>query len=173
MGETSASGPRLASIDCTLSPVSARKQIAETAAAQHQWQQRLERQPIFAAAAGGGLARCTLETADDGPTSLRCAFSNGNVLQATQDPRLDLQELTVTFSQPPAAPPLGLLQASEKAVYGQAGCGIGWQKPESRPVTGQPDRSQSIYRGETCHCQAIVQRSAEGRVTALTLKSAC
>jgi hypothetical protein len=66
-----------------------------------------------------------------------------------------------------------ILSGTERAAFGTSGCGIDWKTGESRPVAGEPGASELVYRGDTCNCQARVQRNGSGEVVGLMLRSAC
>jgi hypothetical protein len=135
--------------------------------------QSVERSPLYTAAAGAGVERCAIAWQSEGRTMLDYRFRGGNALQVSRDPAIEWLEQTAHFAQSPARPPLALLADAERAAYGSDGCGIDWNDPESRPAAGTPADTESVYRGAACNCQAIVRHDAAGRVTALTLKSAC
>lgn len=152
------------------------QQLAGNAAADWRlWQQKVQSLPLFAAAADRSSLSCSTSSPDDGAQTLLYRFGNGNVLRAVRDNRIELLDHTATFTAAPADP-LQLLRATERALYGPSGCGIDWSAPETlaaRKGTGATQGNTTIYRGDVCNCQAIVQRHSNGRVTALTLKSAC
>lgn len=136
-------------------------------------QARVEHAPLFAAVSGSGIASCTAAMPVDGPMRLDYRFRDGNTLQVTVDPRIELMMQSAVFLRPPVQPPLALLAAAERASYGQSGCGIEWQRPETRPSLRLPAATEQVYRGDVCNCQGIVERDGAGRVTALGLKSSC
>jgi hypothetical protein len=137
------------------------------------WRESVERSPLFSAAAGAGVERCTIARQAEGRTTLDYRFRGGNALQVSRDPAIEWLEQTARFAQPPAQPPMALLADAERSAYGSSGCGIDWSDPETRPAAGRPAGTESVYRGVACNCQAIVRRDAAGKATTLTLKSAC
>lgn len=151
------------------------QQAGNAAADRRLWQQKVQSLPLFAATADGSSLACSTSSPADGAQTLLYRFGNGNVLRAVRDNRIELLDHTATFSAAPADP-LQLLQATERALYGPSGCGIDWSAPETlaaRRGTGATQGNVTIYRGDVCNCQAIVQRHSNGQVTALTLKNAC
>jgi hypothetical protein len=137
--------------------------------------QSIEHSPLYAAAAAGtGVAACTVASAGAGQLRFDYRFVSGNTLQVVRDPRIELLQQGAQFVSPLAQPALALLGEAERAAYGAGGCGIDWALPdEARPAPATPGSTETVYRGEACNCQAIVRRDAGGRITALTLKSAC
>lgn len=133
-------------------------------------QQGLPKAPLYAAAAGSGLADCSIEAPADGPARLTYRFRDGSLFWLQRDPRIELLEQHAEFAREPPADALRVLAAADKAAYGEQGCAIDWQAPETRTGAGGTDQ---IYRGQTCNCQARVRRNALGRITALALKSTC
>ena len=76
------------------------------------------------------------------------------------------------FASPLAEDAVALLTRVEQASFGTPGCGIDWRQPETRPASDDPKATESIYRGDTCNCQARVRSDAAGHVTGLVFRSA-
>ena len=89
------------------------------------------------------------------------------------DLSLSESDVEVRFAIPPPEPVADVLVRAEQAAFGAAGCGINWKHPETRAAEGNPGTTESVFRGDTCNCQARVRRDAAGRVTGLALRSNC
>ena len=166
--DTSAATAR-AGVECTTAaPLS-----ADGRAAASELERAIEAGPLFAAGGGrGSLASCRVAI-DEGVVSLDYRFRDGGSVHATRDPRIESSEQAARFVAPPTDDPAAILKRAERAAFGDQGCGIDWTAGETRPATDERGAIDSVYRGDSCNCQARVRRDAGGRVVALTLRSAC
>lgn len=170
---TPASAPAATTTDfaCQITNTSA-PSTTQRAAIQAMQRQALQ-SPLFGAVAGAGVARCTLQLSAEDQMTLTLRMRDGSVMQVQADPRIEQHLQVVQFAQPGPASPLPLLAAAERAAYGETGCGIDWQTPESRRPTQADLASEQVYHGDACNCQAVVGRDAHQVVRQLTLGSAC
>lgn len=118
------------------------------------------------------LASCRIGT-ESGRLALDYTFRNGGSLRVRHDPRIEYNDLEARFASPPMEDAVALLTRIEQASFGAAGCGIDWRRAETPPAGGDTKVTESIYRGDTCNCQARVRRDAAGHVVGLVFRSAC
>jgi hypothetical protein len=100
-------------------------------------------------------------------------FADGGHLHVERDSRI---EFTLYEARLGSARPIDareILTRAEGAAFGADGCGIDWQRPEARTVPDEPGFTETIYRGDTCNCQARARRDRSGQVVALAFRSAC
>jgi hypothetical protein len=100
-------------------------------------------------------------------------FRDGSRLHVARDDGIEFSEQTLEVASPMTEDPLLLLQRAERASFGDKGCAIGWQSPNTQSSAANAVRSEDVFYGEICNCQARVGRDATNRVIALTLRSAC
>lgn len=111
---------------------------------------------------GGPPARCKARR-DDGAWTLVYEFGARGNLLVRRDDTIESTELRASFTT--AVPmPERLLQLTERDQFGDAGCGINWQRPDLSPA-------QTSWQGTTCQCRASVLR--EGEHTILAWRSTC
>ncbi|HUD12237.1 MAG TPA: hypothetical protein VMQ56_01165 [Terracidiphilus sp.] len=67
---------------------------------------------------------------------------------------------------------LALLKKGESESYGKGGCGIDWSKPEDQSMGDPPGSHATVFRGDSCNCQARIVYQGDS-VVALVLSSAC
>jgi hypothetical protein len=144
---------------------------ARTAAAT--FQRAVESGPLFAAEGGHAALESCRVAVNEGATSLDYRFRGGGSLHASTDPRIESSELAARFSAAPAEDPDAILKRAERASFGDQGCGIDWKEGETREASDEKGATDSIYRGDSCNCQARVRRDGGGKVVALMLRSAC
>lgn len=104
---------------------------------------------------------------------LEYQFGNGATLHVERDARSEYTDMEAGLASPPPEPVVDILMRAERAAFGTAGCGIDWAHPETQAADAKPGMAESVYRGDTCNCQARIRRDATGRVVALALRSAC
>jgi hypothetical protein len=100
-------------------------------------------------------------------------FRDGSRLHVARDDSIEFSEQVLAVASPMTEDPLALLQRAERASFGDKGCGIEWQSPNTQEPAANAVRSEDVFYGEICNCQARVGRDATKRVIALTLRSAC
>jgi hypothetical protein len=138
-----------------------------------QARQTVESGPLFqAAAANTSLASCRATGAAE-KVVIEYQFADGGSLRATRDPSIEYFDQEVRFASPPAASPVDLLTRTERAVFAADGCGIDWKDGQTQPSAGPSKETETVYRGETCNCQARIRSDASGRPLTLTFRSAC
>ena len=119
-----------------------------------------------------GLTSCRIGN-ESGRLELDYRFLDGGSLRVRHDPSIEYDDLEARFASPLAEAAIALLTRVEQASFGATGCGIDWRQAETRPAGDDPKATESIYRGDTCNCQARVRSDAAGRVTGLVFRSAC
>ncbi len=67
---------------------------------------------------------------------------------------------------------LALLKKGESDSYGKDGCGIDWSKPEEQSMEAPPGSRATVFRGDSCNCQARIVYQGKS-VVAVVLSSAC
>lgn len=172
LGACSASPAAPRSVACTGTTIvsGTPEKDAETPAA---LQRSVESGPLYdAAAASSGIAACRIRR-DQDALVLEYRFGNGATLRVERDARLEYTDTAAGFASPPSEPVVDILMRAERAAFGTAGCGIDWEHPETQAADAKPGMAESVYRGDTCNCQARIRRDATGRVVALALRSAC
>jgi hypothetical protein len=138
-------------------------------AALAEWRAAVENGPLYAAAARASAASCRTQL-QTGAVALEYRFDNGGWLRARRDEALESSEQEARFGKPSAQDPQPLLLQAERAAFGEAGCGLDWQKAETQ---ADKDSTETVYRGKTCSCQARVRRNDAGQVLGVSLRSAC
>ncbi|GAA5181832.1 hypothetical protein GCM10025771_29680 [Niveibacterium umoris] len=133
-----------------------------------------EKGPLFVTLARHSALR-SCETRSNGAAALtlRYRFANGDRLIVQRDATIEFLDQSAQLKNGMTEPPESVLSAAEIAAFGEGGCGIDWKSPESSASADHPAEVTYIYRGETCNCQARIRRAANGRLIALTLRSAC
>lgn len=134
----------------------------------------VETGPLYAAAAAasGVVAACHVRH-DSGVTALDYRFGDGATLHVERDARIEYTEQKARLALPLRESAVDILVRAEQAVFGIAGCGIDWRRPETQAADGNPGAIDMVFRGDVCNCQARVRRDAAGRVVGLALRSAC
>jgi hypothetical protein len=137
------------------------------------FQRTLEAGPLFAVFTGKApVASCRIGF-DAGTASLEYQFQDGGWFRAKRDPSIEYSDYEAHLGAPPAEDPVAILTRAERAAFGDAGCGIDWKESESRPAADMPGVTDTIFRGDSCNCQARVRKDGGGRVVGLSLRSAC
>jgi len=129
--------------------------------------------PLFAEGVGAsGIAACRIE-AREGAVTVHYRAADGGELRVSRQEALEAGETEARLIAPPVALPETLLRRAERAAFGDAGCGIDWRRPETRRSLVVPNGVDTVYRGQSCRCEAIERRDANGQVVRLALRSAC
>ena len=133
----------------------------------------VETGPIYALMTRkAGLASCRIGN-ESGRLELDYRFRDGGSLRVRHDPRIEYNDQEARFATPLAEDAVALLTRVEQASFGATGCSIDWRRAETQPASDDARATESIYRGDTCNCQARVRRDPAGRVTGLVFRSAC
>lgn len=133
----------------------------------------VETGPVYALMARkAGVTSCRTRN-ESGRLELDYRFLDGGSLCVRHDPSIEYNDLEARFASPLAEDAIALLTRVEQASLGATGCGIDWRQAETRHVSDDPKATESIYRGDTCNCQARVRSDAAGRVTGILFRSAC
>ncbi|NML16539.1 hypothetical protein [Azohydromonas caseinilytica] len=137
------------------------------------WRAAVTQGPLYAVALRGApVAACSLRQ-EAQAIELEFRFADGSRLQARRDGAIELSEQSLRWAGARGGfDARALLRRAEQAAF-SGGCGIDWAQPETAPAAGEPGAVDSVYRGETCNCQARVRHDASGRVLMLALRSAC
>jgi hypothetical protein len=122
-------------------------------------------------AATTDVLTCTIAE-DAGVVTLEYRFRNGSWLRRRRNSSIEYTEEEARFASPILENPIEVLKREEQHAFTH-GCGIEWQQPEIEPLVDVSDAREAIYRGNICNCQARIRTDAGGRVTGLTLRSAC
>jgi hypothetical protein len=125
----------------------------------------VEAGPLYTIPAAGGVANCR-GNVDEGVISLEYNFQGGGWLRVKRDPSIEYNDQEARFGSPLTEDPNAVLKRAELAAFGADGCGINWEEPEKGP-------EETIFRGDTCNCQARIRHNAAGQAIGLTLRSTC
>ena len=134
----------------------------------------VEKGPLYAIAnsAAGGPASCRIG-ADSSGIALEYTFRDGAWLRVMHDPRIEYDNQDVRFASPLAEDAVTVLTRVEQTAFAPGGCDIDWRKAETQQAGDDPGSTETIYRGDTCNCQARVRKDIAGRVVGLVFRSAC
>ena len=136
------------------------------------FRQSVERGPLYEIASRSGVASCRIHQ-DSDAVRLEYMFRDGTTLRATRNPQIESSDQEVRLATPRVENPVPALTRAENAAFGDKGCGINWRTPESKPATDDATVTDTVYRGDTCNCQARTRTDAAGRVLTMSLRSAC
>ena len=141
-------------------------------------QAQIQKGPMYrTAAAHSLLIACIWRFPEGAALTQEYTFRNGGKLQIQRDASIEYNNQSLSLAEPPPEPPETLLKAAERATFGEHGCGIDWKRPpeQVQPSTSAEigTASESVFRGESCNCQARVRKNAAGNVVGLMLRSAC
>jgi len=134
--------------------------------------QSVERGPLYEIASRSGVASCRIRQ-DADAIRLEYAFRDGTTLRATRNPQLESSDQELRLATPRAEDVVSVLTRAEQASFGDKGCGINWRQPESKPSADDASFTDTVYRGDTCNCQARTRTDAAGHVLTMSLRSAC
>src|SRR5215510_2075459 len=124
-------------------------------------------------ASQSGIVACNAGY-DAGGITLEYSFRDRQGwLRVKRDPRIEYNDQELRFELPPAEVPMSVLKQAELAAFGKDGCGIEWKESEKQQAEDDPQAVETIFRGDTCNCQARIRSDASGRVIGLRLRSAC
>jgi hypothetical protein len=157
-------------------PVGCRISVAAPAQSQAalEWRAAVESGPLFvAASAAAPISSCDLASDAQGRITLSYRLRGGGTVEAVRDASVEFSEVAVRFDPRPDVDVLELLKRAETAAFGDKGCGIDWQQGSLRPVGAGAKDIETVFRGDTCNCQALIRRDPERRVRGLTLRSTC
>jgi hypothetical protein len=130
----------------------------------------MEGGPLYAVAARrAGIPRCLLTFDPVGSVEVAYRFGELGSLRVQRDESIEYFELDARLALTRADRPKELLARSARSAFGA--CGIDWTHAETRALDRA--RVETIFRGETCNCQARIRHDGAGHVVGLALRSAC
>jgi len=132
----------------------------------------IEAGPLYAVASRSGGAACRVSE-ESGAIRVEYTFRDGTTLRANRNAQIEYGDQEVRFASPPSESPVAVLTRTEQAAFDGKGCGIDWRRGDTRAASDDASARETIYRGETCNCQARVRSNATGAVTRLLFRSAC
>ena len=154
---------------CSLSglagaPPASQKQVRE-------FQQRVEAGPIYKELLLrlGEPERCAAKLNGEN-TALSYAFRNEAISMPASVPVSNILSSTPNFEASMETKARALLQQSERDAFGQDGCGIDWNRPESESKGEHSSSRAVVFRGTSCNCQARILYRGKA-VVGLALKS--
>jgi hypothetical protein len=104
--------------------------------------------------------------------ALSYAFRDGAHLDAQVNATIESSMQRAEFRGLNREKALALLKKSESVSYGKDVCGIDWSKPEDQSMGDPPGSRATVFRGDSCNCQARIVYQGDS-VVALVLSSAC
>ena len=132
----------------------------------------MEAGPIYITAAAAGVSECNIRSRS-GSILIEYRFKDGGWLHVTRGPRIEYTEQVAHVHLAPEKNPAEILAAAERKAFGENGCGIDWQSPETRPSADDPKLMETLFYGDVCNCRAGFHRDATGSLVELMLRSAC
>ena len=114
----------------------------------------VESGPLYTIPAAAGVAACGISV-ESGVITLEYQFKDGGQLHVKRDSRIEYTEQVARIQLAPAANPEAILASAERAAFGASGCGIDWQKADTKDVADDPDATETLYYGDICNCRAI------------------
>ena len=132
----------------------------------------VERGPLYTIPAAAGVAACGISV-ESGAIMLEYQFRDGGQLHVKRDSRIEYTEQVAHIHLAPQKNPETILAEAERVAFGAGGCGIDWQKADTKAAADDPDATETLYYGDVCNCRAGIRRDASGRVVELMLRSAC
>jgi hypothetical protein len=127
----------------------------------------VERGALYRAmAASSPPVSCLVEQAD-ARTVLAWRFRDGATLRVEREAAIEYTNQEARVGSSFSGNGKRILERTERAVFGEAGCGIDWRRPASAAA------HESVFSGDVCNCEARIGRDARGRVRALAFRSAC
>jgi hypothetical protein len=132
----------------------------------------VEAGPLYAVASRSGGAACRISE-ESGAIRVEYTFRDGTTLRATRNAQIEYSDQEVRFASPPSESPVAVLTRTEQAAFDGKGCGIDWRRGDTRAASDDARARETIYRGETCNCQARVRNNSAGGVTGLLFRTAC
>ena len=119
----------------------------------------------------GKPLRCSVEV-QDSRTDLTYTFRHGAQLIARIDPKAEFSEQRMELVQMSTDQAIALLKRAELSSYPPGGCGISWTSPEEESTGDTSGTHETVYRGDTCNCQARLTYKGQ-YIVVLVLRSAC
>jgi len=119
-----------------------------------------------------GIATCSAKY-ETGVLTLEYNFRDKGWLRVKRDSRIEYNDQEVRFGSPLEEEPKAILKRAELAAFGKDGCGIDWEQFEKQPTPDDPQGVETIFRGDTCNCQARIRTDAAGRTIGLKFRSTC
>ena len=132
----------------------------------------IEAGPLYAVASRSGGAACRV-SGESGAIRVEYTFRDGTTLRANRNAQIEYNDQEVRFASPPSESAVAVLTRTEQAAFDGKGCGIDWRRGDTRAASDDASARETIYRGETCNCQARVRSNTTGAVTGLLFRSAC
>jgi hypothetical protein len=132
----------------------------------------VESEKLFTIPASAGIASCSVKYAD-AATQIEYLFKAGGTLTVKRDMGLEYSEQSAHFSLDPSADASAILQDAERHAFGPQGCGIDWQHSGKEAAENDPKATDTVFRGDTCNCQARMRRVPQSGMVWLVLRSAC
>jgi hypothetical protein len=147
-------------------PPARQKQVRE-------FQERVETWPIYKELLLrlGELERCGAKLSGEN-IALSYAFRNEAHLDASISPGIEYSEQHAQFRGLDGEKALALLKQSERDSFGEDGCGIDWNQPESESKEEHSSSRAVVFRGTSCNCQARLLYEGKA-VAGLALRSSC
>jgi hypothetical protein len=104
--------------------------------------------------------------------ALSYAFPKGARLDASFNSSIEFSEQHAQFRGLDREKAFALLRQSERDSFGDDGCGIDWNRPETESKTGHSGSQAEVFRGDSCNCQARILYQ-DNSVVGLALSSSC
>jgi len=158
-----------AAADCTPADAAAPRPDAQAVA---ELRRAVEAGPLYAVASQSGVAACRV-TQDSGAIRLDYTFRDRTTLRSSRNVQIEYSDQEVRFATPLRDSAVPILTRTEQAAFDGKGCDIDWERGDTRPASDDPSARETIYRGDTCNCQARVRSDANGGVVGLLFRSAC
>jgi hypothetical protein len=117
----------------------------------------------------GAPLGCSAQATENDLT-ISYSFARGARLVVHTTPAIEFAEHRLELRAISRTKALELLEAEERADYGESMCGIAWKAPPEA-VTATDGSHGFAYHGDTCNCQARILRGKKG--VTLLLRSAC
>jgi len=132
----------------------------------------VEMGPLYVTLVANRVVSCRIGT-DSSAITLEYTFRDGSSLRVRRDPRIEYSNQEVRLASPLAEDAVAIMTRVERSAFSPSGCGIDWRKTEAQPAGDDPGATETIYRGDTCNCQARVRKDKAGRTVGLVFRSAC
>jgi hypothetical protein len=138
-----------------------------------EFQQRVEAGPFFKELVLrlGEPERCEAKLSGEN-IALTYAFRNEAHLDASINSSIEYSDQHARFRGLDREKALALLKQSEQDSFGQDGCGIDWNRPESESKGGHSKFRAAVFRGDSCNCQGRILYQGNS-VVGLAFSSSC
>jgi hypothetical protein len=134
----------------------------------------IETSPFYTIPASAeGLSSCDVRFSPEGEIGLGYHFRDGSWLQVKRNERIEYMELNVRLNQKLNEQPETILARAERAAFGTSGCGIDWHQSETQQAKDDSGKTETLFKGDVCNCQARIRPDVSGQAVELMLKSAC